>query len=113
MTHKVLSLLALAAVSAAQLSACPQPNISYEAPLVADGFELTKLVDGLKHPRQVVIDSNHNLLVSSLGDGLIAYPLSESNSSCISAGAQKVMVPDKGRNFTHAVRHLLPYKTKK
>ena len=86
-----------------QLSKCPQPALNYTAPHILPGFSLTKLTDGLKHPRQVVVDHDHNLIVSSLGDGIVAMGVSYDQSGCPAVKERKVLVPDNGQNFTHSV----------
>ena len=102
---QALLLAALSSLSlvSAQLSSCPQPAFTYLAPHILPGFSLTKLADGLKHPRQVVVDSAKNLIISSLGDGIVAMKVAYDGAGCPSVSDQKVLVADNGQNFTHSV----------
>ena len=86
-----------------QLSSCPQPAFEYLPPHILPGFALTKLADGLKHPRQLVVDKAKNLVIASLGDGIVAMKVAYDSAGCPSVGKPKVVVPDNGQNFTHAV----------
>ena len=86
-----------------QLSSCPQPAFDYLAPHILPGFSLTKLADGLKHPRQVVVDQAKNLVISSLGDGIVGMKVAYDGAGCPSVTEKKVLVADDGRNFTHSV----------
>ena len=100
--------LALAAASslnhvAGQFSSCPQPKSNVISLHISPGYALTKLVDGLEHPRQLVTDAANNLVVSSLGDGIIGLKIAYDGAGCPSVAEKKVLVPDNGQNFTHAV----------
>ena len=86
-----------------QLSSCPQPAFSYLPPHILPGFSLTKLADGLAHPRQVVVDKAKNLVISSLGDGIVGMKVAYDGAGCPSVTEKKVLVADNGQNFTHAV----------
>jgi len=86
-----------------QLSHCPQPELGYTPPVVLPGYSLTKLVGNLSHPRQIITDNNHNLLVSSFGQGILGFTPTFDSNNCPSVTAQKLLIPDDGMNFTHAL----------
>ncbi|KAF3921770.1 hypothetical protein AA313_de0201245 [Arthrobotrys entomopaga] len=95
----------------AQLSSCPQPKFTYTPPQILPGFSLTKLADNFTHPRQVIIDRRGQLVISSLGEGLVGLKTSYDSKGCPSVGSKKILVPDNGLNFTHAVLFSSDYKT--
>ncbi|KAK6331263.1 hypothetical protein TWF696_003323 [Orbilia brochopaga] len=108
----IVALLALAGLGVdAQLSSCPQPELRYLAPRILPGFSLTKIAENLTHPRQIVIDRRQQIVVSSLGEGLIGFKTDYDSNGCPSATSRKVLVPDDGLNFTHAVLFSSDYKT--
>ncbi|RVD87162.1 uncharacterized protein DFL_005403 [Arthrobotrys flagrans] len=80
-------------------------------PLHSTGFSLTKIADGFAHPRQIAIDKRGQLIVASLGDGLVGLKTAYDSSGCPSATSKKVIVPDQGFNFTHSVLFSSGYKT--
>ncbi|KAF3923814.1 hypothetical protein ABW21_db0201301 [Orbilia brochopaga] len=104
-------LLTLAGQANAQLSSCPQPALRYLPPRILPGFSLTKIAENLTHPRQIVIDRRQQIVLSSLGDGLIGFKTEYDANGCPSATSRKVLVPDNGLNFTHAVLFSSDYKT--
>ncbi|KAK6525350.1 hypothetical protein TWF694_005489 [Orbilia ellipsospora] len=95
----------------AQLSSCPQPKFTYKPPQILPGFSLTKLADNFTHPRQLVIDRRGHLVISSLGQGLVGLKTSYDSNGCPSTTSKKILVPDNGLNFTHAVLFSSDYKT--
>ena len=86
-----------------QLSSCPQPAFTYKPPHILPGFLLTKIADGFAHPRQIIVDRDNNLILSSLGDGIVGLKVSYDGTGCPSVTQKKILVPDSGQNFTHSV----------
>ncbi|KAK6523074.1 hypothetical protein TWF281_002497 [Arthrobotrys megalospora] len=93
-----------------QLSSCPQPELRYTPPRILPGFSLTKIADGFAHPRQIAIDRRGQLVVASLGDGLVGLKTAYDANGCPSATTKRVIVPDDGMNFTHSVLFSRDYK---
>ncbi|KAF3918202.1 hypothetical protein ABW20_dc0106087 [Dactylellina cionopaga] len=94
-----------------QISSCPQPKFRYTPPRILPGFSLTKIAENFTHPRQLVIDRRGQLVVASLGDGIIGLKTAYDSNGCPSATSRKTLVPDNGLNFTHAVLFSHDYKT--
>ncbi|KAJ6261644.1 hypothetical protein Dda_2442 [Drechslerella dactyloides] len=105
------SILGLVGLGESQLSSCPQPGFRYLPPRILPGFSLTKIAENLTHPRQIIVDRREQLVVSSLGEGLIGFKTTYDSNGCPSATNRKVLVPDNGLNFTHAVLFSSDYKT--
>ena len=101
--NAVSALLFFLTLTNGQLSSCPQPKLLYTPPHILPGFSLTKLADNFTHPRQIVVDGNDNLILSSLGDGIIGLRTVYDAAGCPSLRERKVLVPDNGLNFTHSV----------
>lgn len=87
----------------AKLSSCPQPAIDYTPPNVLPGYSITKVAGNLTHPRQIISDNQHNLLVSSLGQGILGFVPTFDDDNCPTVTGPKVIVPDNGMNFSHSL----------
>lgn len=80
----------LLSTAAAQCSNVLVPT--YQAPVVAAGWQAQLITNGLKKPRSIAWDSAGGLLVLDSGNGIVRYTFKDNGDTCLEVATQNVLV---------------------
>jgi hypothetical protein len=95
------SLLALApSVAAAPGASCSLPEIPYSGSLsVGTGFTARVITNKMYKPRQMIFDTEGNLLVVEAGKGITALKLNDKGGDCVAEATRTQVVSDASVSF--------------
>jgi glucose/arabinose dehydrogenase len=80
----------LISTAAAQCSNVLTPT--YQAPVVAAGWQAQLITNGLKKPRSIAWDNAGGLLVLDSGNGIVRYTFKDNGDTCLEVSSQNVLV---------------------
>jgi glucose/arabinose dehydrogenase len=91
-----LALLLLATSAQAQ-SSCDinDLEVSYPAPVVADGWSYRLVAEGFTKPRGILFDSDGALLVVDSGVGLLRLTLRDNNGTCLAVDENTTLLENE------------------
>lgn len=69
-------------------------QVTYPAPVAADGWEYRLISTGLTAPRSIVFDSTGGLLVLDAGVGVRRLTLQDNGGTCLSVTANATLIAD-------------------
>lgn len=65
---------------------------TYQAPVVAAGWQAQLITNGLKKPRSIAWDNAGGLLVLDSGNGIVRYTFKDNGDTCLEVSSQNVLV---------------------
>jgi glucose/arabinose dehydrogenase len=95
LNHLLFTIAALQVCAIAQ--SCGLSN-KFPAPLVADGYEVRLIAQGLAKPRGIIFDDKNNLLVVERGVGITSFTVDVSGN-CVTLKNKKTVVSDNTVSF--------------
>nr|6H7T_A Chain A, Soluble quino protein glucose dehydrogenase [Trichoderma reesei RUT C-30] len=78
-------------------------QVTYPAPVAADGWEYRLISTGLTAPRSIVFDSTGGLLVLDAGVGVRRLTLQDNGGTCLSVTANATLIADTALNHGLAI----------
>jgi glucose/arabinose dehydrogenase len=84
----------IAAIQARAIAqSCAGLSNSFPTPLVADGYEVRLIAQGLAKPRGIIFDDKNNLLVVERGVGITSFTV-DGSGNCVNLNNKKTVVSD-------------------
>lgn len=90
-------------VSADPICMTNGPSLTYPSPSIAGGYTYQLLTNQLKRPRNLVFDTNGNLLVSGDPDGIFVLKVREGGDGCVVYGGKTLLGDTSGLKLNHGL----------